>query len=187
MPENPVTVIVDRNVCPGNEAAFEALYDKIKEASGKFKGYITGHIMKPKQQGDNRYQVMFQFDNQDNLEKWISSNERKYWIDQIDPLLDKPTHLQVITGFETWFALPGQKTITPPKRHKMAVVTWLAITPLLILFNYFVGPFIKDLPLPIKVSVSTPGLVIIMTYLLMPMMTKLFKFWLYPNLKQKNE
>lgn len=184
MADNPVTVIVDRNVCPGNELTFEALYDKIKEASSKFQGYITGHIIKPTQKGDNRYQVMFQFDNQENLEKWVNSDERKYWVDKIDPLLDKPTHLQVITGFETWFALPGQKTMTPPKRHKMAVVTWLAITPLLIAYNFLVGPYIKHLPLPIRISVSTPWLVLIMTYFLMPFMTKLFKAWLFPNTKK---
>ena len=185
MTETPITVIVDRTVRPGNEKAFEELYDRIRETSSQFKGYITGHIIKPTKKGDTRYQVMFQFDTQENLNKWVKSHERKYWIDQIDPLLEKQTHLQVITGFETWFALPGQKTMTPPKRLKMALVTWLAITPLLITFTYLVGPYIKDLPIPLRVSISTPWLVLIMTYFLMPLMTKLFKTWLFPSSNKK--
>ncbi len=64
----------------------------------------------------------------------------------------------------------------------MAVVTWLAITPLLIVFNYFFGPIFKDLPLALRLICMTPWIVLIMTYMLMPFMTKLFKWWLYPKL-----
>lgn len=178
MEKQVVSVIVDREVIPSKKEEFEENLKGIIKESEKFPGYIDTHVVYP--EGDNRYKVLFRFDSEENLEKWVGSEERAYWVEKIDQLLVKPIELQVITGLETWFAIPGHKTITPPPRYKMAIVTWLAITPLLIAFNYLFGPYLIQLPLVLRFVVSTPFIVLIMTYLLMPSLTKLFRRWLYP-------
>ncbi|MBS0635517.1 MAG: antibiotic biosynthesis monooxygenase [Verrucomicrobia bacterium] len=178
---NSVSVLVDRKVCPGNKEAFEKLLDAIILASSTFTGYIDTRVQKPKSDDDNLYRVMFRFDSQSHLDAWLNSDARLNLVKQIDDLIDKPTTLQVITGLETWFSLPGQKTMTPPPRHKMALITWIAITPLLILINYLVGPTLAQLHPVLRTLSTTPFVVLIMTYLWMPFMAKLFKRWLYPS------
>jgi antibiotic biosynthesis monooxygenase (ABM) superfamily enzyme len=177
----PVSVIVDREVVPGNKEAFEKLLEGVTHACSLFPGYLETRVTKPKTVDDHRYQVLFRFDSQENLDKWATSEERLSWVEKIDQVIENPTHLQVITGLETWFSLPGQKTLTPPPRYKMAIVSWIAITPLLITFNLVFGPFLQDLPLVLRFVCSTPWIVLIMTYLWMPFVTKLFRGWLYPR------
>ena len=181
MQTQPVSVIIDRNVVPGKQAEFETLLNGIIEVSSHRKGYLGTNVTKPKSKDNNYYQVIFRFDSQENLDVWIQSEDRKKWVEKIDHVLEKPTQLQFITGLETWFCLPGTPTITPPPRYKMAVVAWLAITPLLIVFNYSFDPLFKDLALVPRFICMTPWIVLIMTYILMPFMTKLFKWWLYPR------
>jgi len=180
MPEI-VSVIVERKVSPGKKEVFEKLLDGVIEACSRFPGYIETRVVKPKTSEDHRYQVFFRFDSKENLDKWVVSNERLHWVEQIDKVVERPTQLQVITGLETWFALPGQASLTPPPRYKMAIVTWFAITPLLIAFNLLFGSWLSELPLVLRFVCSTPFIVLIMTYLWMPFVTRLFRFWLYPH------
>lgn len=176
-----VSVIVDRKVLPGNKEIFETLLDGIIQESARFPGYIDTRVTKPKSAHDHRYQVLFRFDSQEHLNKWTNSSERLAWVEKIDEVLEQPAHLQVITGLETWFCLPGKKTMTPPPRYKMAIVTWLAITPLLIAFNWIFGSLLAELPFALRFVFSTPWIVLIMTYVWMPFVTKIFRFWLYPK------
>lgn len=186
MTNQVISVIVDRKVCPGNKPAFERLLNEITLVSSRFTGYLDTQVVKPKTEEDHHYRVLFRFDSQEHLDTFLNAKERLDLVDQIDALIEKPTTLQMITGLETWFALPGHKTMTPPPRHKMAVVTWIAITPLLIAFNYFFGPYMMQLPLVPRFIVTTPWIVIIMTYFWMPFVTKLFKGFLYPEPASKN-
>lgn len=168
-------------VCPRNKQEFEHLLKGILNESSKFTGYIDSQINKPKKDEDPNYRVMFRFDTQENLDKWLVSNERFDYIEKIEALTEKPTVLQVITGLESWFTLPGQQTLTPPPRYKMAVVTWVAITSLLMAFNFIMGPILIELSFVLRIIVTTSCIVLIMTYLWMPFITKLFKSWLYPK------
>lgn len=175
-----VSVIIDRKVLPGKKPAFEHLLDGIINACSQYPGYIDTKVIKPKYAQDHCYRILFRFDSEDSLEHWISSPERMQYVDNIETLLEKPTKMQVVTGLETWFALPGEKTMTPPPRYKMAVVSCVAIAPLLMVFNFIFGAALNELPFVVRYLISTPILVAIMTYLWMPFITKLFRKWLYP-------
>ncbi|MBA3950579.1 MAG: antibiotic biosynthesis monooxygenase, partial [Rubrobacter sp.] len=68
-----------------------------------------------------------------------------------------------------------------PPRYKMAIVTWLAVFPtVLIIFTLF-GPLLNLLPTVLRTLLFTLTMVTLMTYLIMPRMTRLFSFWLYPK------
>lgn len=175
----PVSVLVEREVLPGNEEEFEKSLKGIIEASSKFKGYLGTNVHSDPDARE--YRVIFRFDTLKNLHLWENSQERKHWVEKIDRLIKSPTQLNYITGLETWFALPKAKMIVPPPRYKMAIVIWMAITPLLIAFNGLLGPWLSKLSLVPRVLVSTPCIVMIMTYVLMPQMTKLFAKWIYPS------
>ena len=47
MSDNPVTVIIEREVLPGKHVLFEELFENITKASSQFKGYLETHIIKP--------------------------------------------------------------------------------------------------------------------------------------------
>lgn len=61
---------------------------------------------------------------------------------------------RVLTGMEGWFALPASDTKLPPPRHKMAVVTWLGIFPLVLIFSAVVGPLLSPIHPVLSVMVG---------------------------------
>ena len=65
-----------------------------------------------------------------------------------------------------------------PSRHKLFLLTWLAIYPLITIVLYYFGKPLRLLPLPIRTLILTGVLVYLMNYWVMPMLMKLFRNWL---------
>lgn len=65
-----------------------------------------------------------------------------------------------------------------PTRHKLFLLTWLAIYPLITIILHFFGRYLSLLPLPLRTLILTGVLVYLMTYWVMPMLMKLFRNWL---------
>ena len=88
---------------------------------------------------------------------------------------------QVMTGMEHWFTLPGAPRALPPPRHKMAAVTWLAIFPLVSVIGPGINTAAAAAPALVRTMLTAAILVTLMTYVVMPLMTRLFARWLFPG------
>lgn len=86
------------------------------------------------------------------------------------------TSERVRTGFETWFTLPGAGHPAPAK-WKMALVTWLALLPHVLLLGELLP---RDLPYPLGPALGTALPVASLTWLVMPRLSRLLARWLYP-------
>ncbi|MEB3336766.1 MAG: antibiotic biosynthesis monooxygenase [Leptolyngbyaceae bacterium] len=186
-PDPSVTVVVSRRVKPGREAEFEEFLASVSAACMKFEGALGINIFRPASADDPEYRIIFKFDRISNLRHWEQSEERQRWFAQAEALTQSPPQIQVLTGLETWFTLPGQATISPPPRYKMALVTWMAVFPLISLISLGLGSVLNSLPTVLRSLVVTGIAIPVMTYLLMPQMTRLFAGWLYAHLPQQVE
>jgi uncharacterized protein len=93
-------------------------------------------------------------------------------------------NVQVLTGLETWFTLPGKLVQQPPKRYKMAVLSTLAVFIIAQGLGLVLAPALASLYPLLRAFVLTVINVWILTYIVMPRVTRLFYRWLYPkNLK----
>jgi antibiotic biosynthesis monooxygenase (ABM) superfamily enzyme len=178
----PVTVTVKRQVKPGCKKPFEDFLTGIINASMTFEGHLGTNVFRPTDPQDSEYLIVFKFDKQSNLRRWEESECRKQWMARGDVLTVGSPQFEVITGLETWFTLGTQKPIIPPPKHKMVAVTWLAIFPLVNIINRLLFPLLKTLPPLLSSFVTTAILVPLMTYVVMPRMTRLFAHWLYPKI-----
>lgn len=179
-PDSSITVVISRRVKPGCEAEFEAFLAGVTLACSQFPGYLGSNIFRPVSQDDPEYRVIFKFDRLSDLRRWEMSDERRVWFARAEPLTQHPPEIQVLTGLETWFTLPGKPAIAPPPRYKMALVTWLAVFPLITAISTVLQQSLAPLPIALRVMVVTAIAVPTMTYGLMPQMTRLFARWLYP-------
>jgi antibiotic biosynthesis monooxygenase (ABM) superfamily enzyme len=68
--------------------------------------------------------------------------------------------------------------MTPPPRYKLAVLAWLGIYPLITLVLWAISPFTAGVPLPLVTLVVSLVLVAVQTFVVMPLMTRLFGPWL---------
>jgi antibiotic biosynthesis monooxygenase (ABM) superfamily enzyme len=63
----------------------------------------------------------------------------------------------------------------------MALVTWVTIFPLITLVVRVLNPLLERLTLVPRLAVTTAVTVPIMTWLVMPRITRLLRTWLYPD------
>ena len=62
----------------------------------------------------------------------------------------------------------------------MALVTWITIFPLITAIVAITGPTLEDLPLAVRLGITTALTVPLMT-VVMPRVTRLLHRWLYPE------
>ncbi len=177
----PVTAVASRRVKPGREREFEEWVGGILSTAKAFPGYLGSEVLRPSSsEDDDEYRIIFRFDHASNLHTWESSEERHRWLRKVEPLIHEEK-VQTLTGLETWFTLPSKPGEPPPPRYKMAIVTWFAVFPLITLIFFLFGPLLSQLPTLLRTMVLTAVMVTLMTYVIMPRMTRIFSFWLYPD------
>ncbi len=179
----PVTVMMSRRPLPGREKEFEEYLAGVTEVARRQPGHLGVTIFRPLRPGDKEYHILFKFDRRSNLERWETSAERAQWREVASTVSEKPKQ-QVATGLEAWFALPSQAVNLPPPRYKMAMVVWLAIYLLIMGVQLLFGDLLEGLPLMLRTLILTGVTVPLMTFLVMPMFTRVFKNWLYRGNKR---
>ena len=175
-PGEPVTVTVARRVAPGREREFEDWYDDIIGAASRFPGFLGAGVLRPTGVGQD-WHVVYRFADQATLQRWETSAERADWLRRADDFVEE-TGVQRVSGLETWFAMPG-RTAPAPARWKMALVTLAAIVPLVLLMNLTVLPVLRDWPMVARTLVFSGTLTSLMTWVVMPRMTRVFRRFLY--------
>jgi antibiotic biosynthesis monooxygenase (ABM) superfamily enzyme len=63
----------------------------------------------------------------------------------------------------------------------MVIVGTMAVYPLILLVNQLAGPFIGTLPDKLSLLISVVLVSALLTWPVMPWLTKLLGFWLYPE------
>jgi uncharacterized protein len=179
----PVTVDVIQQVKPGCEAEFERVLNDLIEAATEFTGYLGVNVFRPIDRHNPEYRIVFKFDRLSNLKHWEDSAIRHQLLEDIKRSTVGTSKFKRLTGLETWFALSPSAAIVPPPRYKMLIVSFLAVFPLVNLLNLVLEPLLKPLALFIRSSIVILAMLSLMTYVVMPQMTKLFSKWLYPKSK----
>jgi len=185
--EGPVTVIISRRVKPGRFREFEEWISGISRVTAQFKGYYGVNIIPPSDPGNTEYVVIFRFDNYKNLKRWEDSPIRSEWLERSVDLTEGDAYIRKLGGLEYWFRLPDNPLITPPPRYKMIVVTFIALFPAIILVSSVLDPLLNPLPELLRLAIALICTLIIMTYGIMPLMTRLLAFWLYSKKEKKHE
>ena len=94
-----------------------------------------------------------------------------------------------MTGLEGWFALnrePGA-TVAGPPRWKQALAVLFALYPTVMVLT-FLNPLWRNLPLPQSMLIGNFLSVSLLTYLVMPRVSRFLGFWLEaPTRDWKNE
>lgn len=178
---DPLTVVVSRRVKKGNQEEFEALSSKMTKRASRFPGYLGTAMFRPASEDDPEYRIVFKFRDRESLAAWEASNERAELLEQIESLLVQPSEREVTSGIVTWFTLPGQNPVTPPPKWKMTLVSWLALYPAVTLVFVMFGDWLAQIPLFVRTLLVTAVVMLLMSYVLMPRMTRWFAFWLFPK------
>ena len=180
-----VTVLIARRVAPASVAAFEAAMQGMLAAAESFAGHLGGQVIRPEDSdapSERPTTTVFAFDNEAHLAAWQNSAERAHWLAQVLPHTVGPQQLHRVTGLDYWFAAPNSTTRPAPPRWKVATVTWLGIFPTVLMLFLTIAPLMESWYLVPRVMVITVLVVLIMTWVVAPRLTR----WLHPWLHAKS-
>ena len=176
----PVTTIFARRVRPGSEERYETWLHGINQAAASFPGHQGVTVLRP-EAGRAEYVVVAQFDSTDNLDRWLDSDERRRWLDEVEPLTLDAQEVATMTGMERWFTLPDRSVAHAPPRWKTALLLFAGLYPTALILGMCLQPLIASWPSPLKVFASLAVSIPVMVWGVMPMLTRLFFGWLYPE------
>jgi uncharacterized protein len=180
VPES-VTVTVTRRALPGREAEMAAWVQAGQRLAAGFPGFLgAGHVRPGADSQD--WHMLYRFTDEAALARWQSSAQREWWIASALGLVSE-TRVEKRTGIEGWFDEPSGRVVSQvgpgsPPRWKQACVIFLAFLPTNLLAQVLLTPLVGAWPLVLRVLTLTAVLIPVMTYLVLPFVTRRLQWWL---------
>jgi len=169
-----VHVAVVRKVRPGREAEFEAEIARFFGAAAEA-GANGAYLIRPILGTRSReYGILRAFRNREEMKRFYASDLYRQWSETSGSLVEGAPNRRELHGLDIFFQEPGK---TPP-RWKMAIVTYLAVTPAVYVFSRLVPALFDGLPGPVAMLVVNICVVASLTWILMPLLIKAFGRWL---------
>lgn len=173
-----ISRVTHRRAKPGCDRAYEDLVREMLRASSHFPGYLSAAVIPPKEAGEE-FQIIQRFASQQDLDRWRQSDESALWHERLRLVVDSEPEYRLLTGLEVWFSpklVPAGAA--PPPRWRMTVVSWMGIYPVVAFCLWYVAPLLDGLPYLLKVAVLTIIVVLAMSYVVMPRLSRWMGWWL---------
>jgi uncharacterized protein len=99
------------------------------------------------------------------------------WLDRIEPMVEGEPFYRQLDGLEAWFRDPLGRM---PPRWKMGLLTWIAVWPVSMLVPAILVPLLgPDSPKVLTAALISAGIVVILTWVAMPLLVKVAHSWLH--------
>lgn len=178
-----VTVVVTRRVKSGYESQYENWLKRLLEEAKFMKGYIGATVQKPAP-GTTEYTSVFRFDNVENLRKFEESEIRSKYLLEVVDYVEADAVWKKFSGLEFWFSPPKGSIVPQPSRFRMALVMIVVVYGLVILIGQLVATLVGDIiPYFVRLFITISIEIFLMTFVLMPHLTRLLARWIYPKPK----
>ena len=179
LPE-PITALIVRTVRPDRLQDFEDWIGGMNKIAREFDGFLGVSIIRPVNTTHSEYVIIVRFDDYEHLRAFMTSTEREDYLQKSESMTVGELSVQEMSGLESFFTLPGtQKDSLAPPKYKMAILTILVLYPTLLGLSTFIAFIFHGFPRPLLILITLIVLVPIMTYFIMPWVTRLFRSWLY--------
>ncbi len=176
----PITVVVVRHARPGCTALFERLIHDTFQVRNRTPGHLSTDFLRPTEPNSTAYTIIFKFDRMSHYQQWLDSPERVVWLERMAQFTEGPPQYQYHSGLEAWVTLPDEPGFRSPEKYKTVAVTWLGIYPLVLGVATVISPVTIGWPSAATTALLTGVVVPALGYGVMPVMTWLFRDWLYP-------
>jgi antibiotic biosynthesis monooxygenase (ABM) superfamily enzyme len=166
----PVTLTVARTVAPGHEAEYEAWTKDVIDTLSKFHGCLGAGVLHPGPDGGD-HQFVFRFVDGLHLREWERSPQRATLMDRSRDFVTSERITRTV-GVENFFELPDRAE--PKRRLLHRIVTDVAwVYPIGIASSVVVAPRIAELPMEVRVVISTLLITAVMRLAVGPLRSKL--------------
>ncbi|AIF83208.1 hypothetical protein NTE_01135 [Candidatus Nitrososphaera evergladensis SR1] len=178
-----VTRIYSRNIKPGHEQQYDDWLRRYLTYERQARGYLGTTVIVPGGTNSNLRYIIHHFANSDSLDEWERSEQAIKMLEEVNNYSTR--HYETATGLETWFTVPDLHAVAAPPKWKMAVIVFAAAFAISTSARYLLNHYLESTSLFISNVVYTAILVLLLTYLAMPALSRLLRKWLYS--KKENE
>lgn len=180
-------VVISRRPKEGLEEAFATWAEGIYQTMSEQPGFRSYQAIPPVEGEGREWFFVFTFDGAASLQTWLHSETRARWQALGAHLTEGPGQTRVVSGLEHLFGLPADAE--PPAVWKLAAATELGLAPTV----FLVGLGLMQFSFYARwgqaglwggwwqVLLSTAICVSLMTWVVMPLLTRLLRRWLYPR------
>ena len=186
-PQQPVTVVIRRQVRPGCETRYEAWLQALQTEARSLKGYLGVTTQRPATNGPREYVSVVRFDSLDSLHDFETSELRERYLREVMPLVEADAIWEDLTGLEFWFSAPPGTVVPQPSRGRMALVMIAVVFTLVLVIGTVVNSLFDALPFatpyPLRLLFTITIEVLLMTWWVMPWITRHLASWIYPKRK----
>lgn len=181
-----ITTVVRRRVRLGQEAGYEAWLAELLRDAACLPGYLGTDVRRPTAP-DRTYVSIFRFDTLANLDAFERSDLRRTHLARVTPYVEADAVWDRTTGLEVWFDAPAGTVAAQPTRWKMALLLIGLVFVLVEGLRTIVGLIAPDLSPPLALLVIVTAQVCLLTYVIMPPVTRALAFWLFPHSLQPKD
>jgi len=177
----PIHIAITRKIKPGCEADFQQVLKEFFQTSFAHIGVRGASMLVPPPGSPSpEFGILRTFANARERDDFYSSPMFQAWEEKIKPLTEGEPARRQLNGLEAWF----RSSQNPPPRWKMALLTWVAVWPVSMAVPAALYPLIgQSVPNALFAGAVAGGIVLVLTWLAMPILVKLTKGWLSPKNK----
>lgn len=196
---HPITVAIERRIDPSRTVEATSWMQAGTDLAAGFPGFLGSGWVRAGEASDLWY-MLYRFRDIPTLEGWEDSPQRSWWLDSGRAFASE-VRVERRTGIEGWFDAPfathverrhpdhpsspatgpvQQPIPAAPPRWKQAVTIWLGFFPTNLLASWLLGfvPGFTEWPLILRVLLATLLLTPVMTYAVLPWVTRMLRPWL---------
>lgn len=196
-PARPITVAIERRIDPDRTVEATSWMQAGTDLATGFEGFLGSGWVRAGE-GSDLWYMLYRFRDIPTLESWEDSPQRSWWL-YSGRAFAREVRVERRTGIEGWFDAPFADVVesrrppgdpatgsvqqpipAAPPRSKQALTIWLGFFPTNLLASWLLGlvPGFAEWPLVLRVLLATVLLTPIMTYAVLPWVTRMLRPWL---------
>ncbi|GAA4836211.1 antibiotic biosynthesis monooxygenase [Saccharopolyspora rosea] len=186
-PPDAVTAVVSHDIKPGHEREFAQWQHKVRKVQEKTPGFMGLELFDPVPGVQDKWVAVFRYDSREHLDEWLESETRAKLLEEGKRYFAGYDVRKISSAFSGWFRFNGEAEAGVPPNWKQAMTVLLALYPTVMVLNLTVGHQLDLVRLPgyLSLFIGNALSVSILTWLLMPLVNRIFAFWLVPGRMRK--
>lgn len=173
----PVTAVSSVRVRPDQVEAYRAHHQRVVRALEQTPGFLRAELLDPVDGQQDELVTILVFEDAPSLQSWLGSPLRRDLLAGMDALVEGDRSVNVLGGWAGWFA-PAAGPARGPRRWKQAATVLLALFPISLGITLLRQALLPDLPVVPSVLGSNIVGIALLTWVLMPWLTRRLDPWL---------
>ena len=184
--------IISASVPAGSQEEYQKRRVALDAAAASFPGFVSIDVFEPGA-GELVWNTVLTFDSPESLQAWRDSAQRRSLVADIKQVADDQERVMP-TGFGQWFSVNATSTAQAPA-WKQAMTVMAVLYAMVSVLNITLGNLVGQgfsfqgeqlvpglgLPFPVVVFIGNAVGTILLTWVLMPIVTRLLAWWLDPG------